>query len=516
MKVSNKVSMKITKIKKIAPTMSFVALVLLALPAVLTTINLHAQSPAAAKPQPATRTTAAESWSKIPIPPLHAFNPTQPRRIELPNGLVIFLQEDHELPFISGTILIRGGSRDVPDAKVGLVSLYGQTWRTSGTAKINGDDLDDQLEAKAASIETNAGTASTTVSWNSLKEDFDTVFASTMDLLLHPTFKDDKFQLAKQQLYTGISRRNDDASGIATREAIQIAYGPHNPYARQNEYATVDAVTLDDLKAWHDRTAVPNNMIVAVAGDFDGAAMERKLRAAFEPLPRGQAFESVKATFTDPKSGVNFVEKSDVNQSNVLIVGLGTERSNPDYYALSVMNEVFSGGFGSRVVQDVRTKLGLAYSVGGSFSASYDHPGIFYVQAATKSDSTVAATKALLAEIARLKTEPPTPAELKKAKDQVLNSFIFHYDSPDKILNEQVTLAFYGYPADTLAKYKTGIEKVTSADVARVANKYIDVSKLAIVVVGNEAQITPKLDALGKVTNLDITIPPPPGGKPAE
>ncbi len=257
-------------------------------------------------------------------------------------------------------------------------------------------------------------------------------------------------------------------------------------------------------------------MIVAVSGDFDGAAMEAKLRAAFEPLPRGERFESVKATFTDPKSGVSFVEKPDVNQSNVFIVGLGTERSNPDYYALSVMNEIFSGGFDSRVVQNVRTKLGLAYSVGGAFGAQYDHPGIFYVEAATKSGSTVAATQAMLAEIGRLKTEPPTPAELSKAKDQVLNSFIFHYDSRDKTLNEQVTLAFYGYPADTLEKYKAGIEKVTAADVSRVANKYIDTSKLAIVVVGNEAQITPKLDALGKVTNLDITIPPPPPGKPAE
>ena len=111
------------------------------------------------------------------------------------------------------------------------------------------------------------------------------------------------------------------------------------------------------------------------------------------------------------------------------------------------MNEIFSGGFGSRVVQDVRTKLGLAYDVGGSFGASYDHPGIFYVIAGTKSASTVAATQALLDEIGTLKTEPPTPAELSKAKDQVLNSFIFHYDSPEKTLNEQVTLAFYGYPA---------------------------------------------------------------------
>jgi zinc protease len=497
-------------------TPSTMRLAVTVLSILLPALAAHAQQSAPAKPDTTTKPAAtAQPWKKIPIPPLHAFKPVQPRRIELSNGLVIFLQEDHELPFINGTILIRGGSRDEPEAKVGLVSIYGETWRTSGTATVDGDKLDDQLEAKAASVETSGGTASTSITWSSLKSDFDTVFAATMDLLLHPTFKTEKLQLAKGQAETAISRRNDDASGIATREAVKLVYGAHNPYARRPEYATVDAVTLDDLKAWHDKTVLPNNMIVAISGDFDGAAMEAKLRAAFEPLPRGEKFESAKVTFTDPRQSVNFVEKADVNQSNVVIVGLGTERSNPDYYALSVMNEIFSGGFGSRVVQNVRTKLGLAYSVSGSFSAAYDHPGIFYVLAATKSDSTVAATQAMLAEIERLKTEPPTPAELNKAKDQVLNSFIFHYDSPDKTLNEQVTLAFYGYPADTLEKYKSGIEKVTAADVTRVANKYIDVSKLAIVAVGNEAEIKPPLSTLGKVTNLDITIPSPPSGKPA-
>jgi zinc protease len=460
-------------------------------------------------------TAQSQPWKKIPIPELHAFKPQQPKRIELSNGLVIFLQEDHELPFINGSILIRGGSRDEPAEKIGLVTLYGQTWRTSGTATISGDKLDDVLEDKAARIETSGGSASTSLHWSSLKGDFDPVFADAIDLLLHPTFKADKLNLAKRQIDTGISRRNDDADGIAVREAIKLVYGPTNPYARQPEYATVAAVSLDDLKAWHDRTVVPNGMIVSVSGDFDSADMERKLRAAFEPLPRGEAFQSQKFTFTDPHPGINFAEKDDVNQSNVLIVGLGTERSNPDYYALSVMNEVFSGGFGSRVVQNVRTKLGLAYEVSGSFGASYDHPGIFYVIAGTKSESTVAATKAMLDEVERLKTVPPTPTELAKAKDQLLNSFIFHYDSPEKTLNEQVILAFYGYPPDFLEKYKSGIEKVTSADVSRVANKYVDQSKLGIVVVGNEPEIKPPLSTLGKVTNLDITIPPPPG-KPTE
>jgi zinc protease len=163
----------------------------------------------------------------------------------------------------------------------------------------------------------------------------------------------------------------------------------------------------------------------------------------------------------------------------------------------------------------VRTKLGLAYEVDGAFSAGYDHPGVFYTVAATKSASTLPATQAMLEEIGRLKTDPPTPEELHNAKDEELNSFIFNYDTPEKTLNEQVLLAFYGYPPDFLEKYKDGIERVTAADVSRVANKYIDVSKLAIVVAGNKSEIDPPLSKLGKVTDLDITIPPPPG-RPAK
>ena len=456
------------------------------------------------------RTPAVEPWKKIPIPPLHDFKPAEPKKIVLENGMMIFLQEDHELPFISGSILIRGGSRDVPADKIGLTQIYGQVWRTSGTTTQSGDALDQALALKAASVETGGGLATTSLTWSSFAKDFDLVFGIAQNLLLHPDFKADKLALAKRQLAAGIARRNDDAAGIAGREAQRIAYGKDSPYARQVEYSTIAAVQLPDLTAWHNRTVVPNNMIVSISGDFDSATMEAKLRKAFGGLAKGVAQAPLDTKFTDPKAGVYFVNKTDVNQSNVYIVGLGTERNNPDYYALSVMNEIFSGGFSSRVFQNVRTKLGLAYSVGGSYGAAYDHPGTFTVGAATKSSSTLAATREMLAEIGRLKTVPPTPDEMRVAKDQVLNSFIFNYDTPDKVLGEQVTLALYGYPSDFLEKYKIGIEKVTAADVTRVANKYVDVNKLAIVVVGNNADFGGPLSTLGPVSNLDISIPPPP------
>jgi zinc protease len=207
-----------------------------------------------------------------------------------------------------------------------------------------------------------------------------------------------------------------------------------------------------------------------------------------------------------------------VNQSNIWVVGLGTKRDNPDYYALSVMNEVFSGGFGSRLMQIVRTRMGLAYSVSGAYASSYDHPGIFYTAASTKSATTAKTTKALLDQIAALKSEPFTDVEVRKAKDQLLNSFVFRYDTKDKLLNEQARLEFYGYPLDFLDRYHDAIEKVTPADLERVAKKYIDPSKLAVLVVGNTAtygtplsEVDPKL---GKVQTLDISIPGAPTGGP--
>jgi zinc protease len=235
------------------------------------------------------------------------------------------------------------------------------------------------------------------------------------------------------------------------------------------------------------------------------------VRAAFASIPRGEKFVTAKQTFPGPKPGVYFVQKSDVNQSNALLVGLGTQRDNPDYYALSVMNEIFSGGFGSRLFQDVRTKLGLAYSVGGHFGAAFDYPGPFVVEAATKSASTVDALQAMEHQIQLLKTQPPTDTELRNAKDQLLNSFIFNYDSKDKILTEVATLEFHDYPLDFLERYRAGVEKVTAADVSRVAQKYIEPSKLAVLVVGNDAEFGKPLSTLGAVTPVDITIKMPAG-----
>src|SRR5208283_3357461 len=127
--------------------------------------------------------TPKPAWQQIPIPTLPAFHPPQPKRIELPNGMVVFLQEDHELPTIDGTARIRGGERSVPADKTGLTDIYGEVWRTGGTKTKTGDQLDDYLEQRAAKVETGGGVDATTVSWSCLKEDFDDVFRVFEDVL---------------------------------------------------------------------------------------------------------------------------------------------------------------------------------------------------------------------------------------------------------------------------------------------------------------------------------------------
>jgi len=295
-------------------------------------------------------TAQATDWQKIPIPSLPAFHPAEPKRVELPNGMVIFLQEDHELPMIDGSIRIRGGSRSEPASKVGLVDLYGEVWRTGGTTSQTGDQMDDYLEARAAKVETDGTVDSTSLGWTCLKADFDDVFKLVVDLLQNPEFRDDKLDLAQKSLEEVIARRNDNPAGIAGRESLKLAYGANNPYARQPEYGTVEAVKRDDLLNWHKTYVHPNNMILGVSGDFDSGAVEAKLKAAFGSWPKGLAPQKEDIQLQRAKPGYYLVTKDDVNQSNIRMVTLGTERNNPDYFAIEVFNEVLGGGFSSRLV----------------------------------------------------------------------------------------------------------------------------------------------------------------------
>ena len=182
-----------------------------------------------------------------------------------------------------------------------------------------------------------------------------------------------------------------------------------------------------------------------------------------------------------------------MTQSDIIIGHLGIRRDNPDYYAVEVMNEVLSGGFAARLFSNVRSKKGLAYSVRGGLDSNFDYPGTFNTWMTTKTETTAAGIDALMVEIDSIVTSPASDEEVKTAKESILNSFVFNYDS-------------FGYPADYLDRYRDNIEKVTKADVARVAAKYIHKDQLAVLVVGPSKGLDRPLDSYGKVTKLDIAI----------
>jgi zinc protease len=456
--------------------------------------------------------SSPQPWQQIAIPKLPAFHPAQPKRFVLPNGMVIFLQEDHELPTIDGTARIRGGERSVPVDKTGLTDIYGEVWRTGGTKTQTGDQLDDFLEQRAAKVETGGGGDSTTVSWSCLKEDFDDVFRVFDDLLRNPEFRAEKIEIAQKGLYDGISRRNDDPGQIAGREAAKLVYGANNPYARVPEYKTVAAVKRQDLVEWHGEYVHPNNIILGVVGDFDSAKMEAKLRETFASWPKGAAASSPEIKPDPARPGYYEVDKTDVNQSHIQMVALGITRKNPDYFATSVFNEAFGGGFSSRMFGDIRTTKGLAYAVGGGIGAGWDHQGMLRLMVSTKSATTIESIQALDDEIADLAKRPIDDEEIKRAKDSILNSFVFRFDSPDKVLQEKMAYEFYGYPLDFLENFQKGIEAVTKDDVARVAAKYLHRDQMAVLVVGNTKEFDKPLSSVGSVTKLDITIPGPPPG----
>jgi zinc protease len=452
-------------------------------------------------------------WRQIKPPPLHAIKPQRPTRLVLDNGIVLFLQQDKELPLVTMNAVVRGGVKDEPFGKTGLADVFAESWRTGGTRTRTGDQLDDFLAMRAASIETNSDATSISLSAHSLKKDFPDVLAVAVEVLREPEFRQEKIDLSKRQLFTAISRRNDESGEIAGRESTKLAFGKDHPLARQPEYATVAAISRDDLQLWHRRFVHSGNMLVGVTGDFEPEEMIALLKRHLGTLPTGQKVVLPEVGFVPTRPGLFFIGKNDINQSSIHLVQVGTTRKNPDHYAIEVMNEILGGGFWARLFSNIRTKQGLAYNVRGGVGLGWEHNAQYRITMGTKSQTTAKAITALFEQIQGMSMNPPTQDELQKAKDAILNSFVFKFDSKTKILDDQMRLEFDGYPSEYTEKYAEQIQKITLDDVKRVAQKYLNPGGFAVLVVGNPDEIGNQLHQLkhlGPVQNIDITIPPPP------
>ena len=452
-----------------------------------------------------------EKVDQLKFPPLPEQRIPVPERVVLDNGLVVLLLEDHELPLIEASAVVRTGSRLEPAAKAGLAELTGQVLRTGGTQKRTGDQLDDLLESRAAMIETSIGETSGRASLSSLTKDFPEMLKLFAEVLREPAFDPMKLEVAKNQIVAEISRQNDDPLTILFREFEEIVYGPESPYVQQPTYASVAAIGPADLAAWHGEHFHPERIVLGLVGDFRAAEALALVRQAFGDWPRGPAAAATDVAFRDRvPPGVYLIERPDLAQSSVAIGYQGIRKDAPDFYAVEVMNQVLSGSFASRLFSSIRTQKGLAYAVSGSVGSQWDHPGTTTLFLTTKRETTGAAIDALLEEARNMVAKPPSDEEVAKAKQSILNSFVFNSDSPRKVLQQQLTFEYYGYPLDWLSRYRRGIEAVTTAQVRAAAAKHLRPGEFAILVVGPPEGRDRPLTDFGPVTAVDITIPEPP------
>lgn len=458
---------------------------------------------------------AQKKYDEIKYPELNSFQVPEVETYTADNGITYYLLEDTELPLIEIRVNIKTGGVLVSAEKEGLASITGTVIRSGGTQSIPADSLNVLLENKAASMETGIGFTSGSAWMNVLAEDFDELLPIFIDLLTNPAFPDDKIELAKTQTKSSISRRNDNSQSVGVREFQKLIYGPESVYARTTEYETIDNITREDIVNFHKDHFVSENMMIGVVGDFDASEMKQKLEEAFSNIPSG---EETSLDFPEvdyePQSTINFAHKSDVNQSFILMGHLGGMRDNPDYPQIQVMNRVLSGGFSGRLMQVIRTEMGLAYSAFGQYSMNSFYPGFFFAGVSTKSSTTAEAIEAVIEQIRRLQNEPITKKELQDTKDQILNSSVFEYDSYEEVLSQQMSYDYRGLPGDAFDQYIEGVKNTTIEDVQRVAKEYLNPDYLQIMVVGNKDEIGDQLQQFGDVNEVDITIPEPGSDEP--
>ncbi len=444
----------------------------------------------------------------LKYPPLRTMQMPAAASFTLPNGMRIYLLEDHDLPMVSGIALIRTGRLLDPPQRIGLAQLAGITMRTGGTTVKTGEQIDALLDNVAATMESAIGDSQGRLSFSALKESAPATLQLFKEMLTQPGFRQDKIELAKSQLRAGVAQRNNDARAVTRREFAGLIYGKDAPFGWQQEYGTLDRISRSDLRAFHQRAFFPANVMLGVWGDFDTADMKTTIEKLFADwtVPQAPIAEFPKVR-NAPSPGFFLAEKKDAQQTFFTVGHLGGLRSDKDCAALEILAGILGGGPQSRIAERLRTKLGIPNDISAAWDAGYAQAGLFEISGSTKSLSTVAAIKAVLDEIGRIRESEVTEEEWRNARDAAVNSLVFAHDTRAKLFARQMILDYYGYPKDYLPQYQKALQAVTRADLLRVAKQYLNPTNLTVVVTANPTMFNEPLERLGAVTKLDIAIP---------
>jgi len=443
---------------------------------------------------------------QMTFPPVE-FTTPEPDRVVLENGMIVYFLEDHELPLVSITATMRTGGWLDPADTIGLASLTGSVMRTGGGGGLSSKQVDEELEQFAGDVNISIGRQSGSASLNVLSKDLKRGLQIFAALIRTPSFEPARVELAKLQAIEGIRRRQDNPGSIVGREFLKLLYGPDHPTARESSITSITRITRDDLVAFHQNTIHPNGLMLGVTGDFDKSAMLVLLREVFGDWERGEVpvltIPDVPQSQT-AKPVVRFVNK-DTSQTHLRIGHLSIKENDPDYVALAIANDILGGSsFRSRLFNDVRTRQGLAYSVGSRLNSGMHDQGVWLMRAETKLLSTQEVITRFIANIERMRTELVTNSELAEAKEAYVNSFVFSFASSSAIVGRLMTLEYDGLPHDFLQQLRARVIALTKEEILAAAKKHFNPERLTIVAVGAGEALPKLLSGFGEVKEIKL------------
>ena len=414
-----------------------------------------------------------------------SFTPPRAERVTLDNGLVLYTLEDHELPLVKITAIIRTGSTLDPPEKEGLAELTGQVMRTGGIKGMAGSALDETLESMAAILHTSVDRDSGLLSLSVLKNDCEKGLELFSRILITPVFEVEKLTLAKDLKIEELRRISDNPQKLAFREFGRLIH-EGSPRGRLATIHSISRIQREDLIRFHDLCYQPQRVMISISGDISRKEAETLVNRYFgkwQPSEEKAAYPAP----PHPKEGRIYILPKDLPQSIVIFGWLAPAKKSAKFFPLEIIDFVVgSGGFRSRLFQEIRTNRGLAYSTGSFYTAKNDY-GLFGAYALTKSESTVEVISLLRGIIRDIGQKPLPAKELDMTKSSIVNSFIFSFTSANQIALQQLMIEYENLPEDYLITYRNKINNVKAEDVLKAARQHLDPEKALILIIGNEA-----------------------------
>jgi zinc protease len=465
---------------------------------------LLAQAPAS---QEAPTTKGAVLKGKAPVA-TDVLKVTLPRPVEgdLANGLHLMVLEDHRVPIISFQLQIQGaGGYYDPADLPGLASFTASLMREGTTTK-SARQIAQALDTLAASLSVSAGqpAQSATLGGQCLAEHFDEVLGLASDVLLHPAFAPEELDRLKVQRRAQLVQQRANPNFLAQEMFAKVTYGTHPAGRVTATAAFVDAVTRDQLVAFHREHYAPDFAVLAIAGDITFADAKQKIDTALAAWKKsGAATPAV----TDPaelsKAGVYLVDRPNSVQTNFIVGTQAITRTSPDFDAVQVMNKVIGGGPTGRLFLNLREDKGFTYGAYSSVQAS-KYRGTWAASTQVRTPVTGPALKELMGEIDRLRNDAVPTAELDSAKRALVANYALSLESADRVLDYAITSWLYHLPADYWDRRPEALLAVTAEQVQAAARRYLAPARLQIVAVGTGATIGSILESYGALNTYDV------------